>query len=336
MTDRFLLYSLAELGEVIFQSMRIAGSRALAEVGSEQAIFTRDLAQWAEDNDATVYCVEPAPTDALLAIVRQSANVSLVQGYSPKALLELPPIDAYLLDGDHNYHTVFNELAAIYGRANRQVNGYLIFLQDVGWPCARRDFYYSPDRLPPEAVHPYAYNKGVAYGVAELVDGGFRGEGNFAWALQEGGPRNGVLTALEDFLALHQEIASVNIPCVFGLAILFPRNAPFASEISRFLGTYDNNPLLARLEENRLRLYVQMIQLQDELQAMGAAKRVTETKLLQELETTQGQVSQLLSDLAAKSNQLVDLQARFDQVVHSRHYRLARWLGRLIPPPLRR
>ena len=71
----------------------------------------------------------------------------------------------------------------------------LVFLHDVHWPCARRDFYYAPERIPTEFRQPYDYEGGAVPGHSALVrGGGFRGAGQFAWAVREGGPQNGVLT----------------------------------------------------------------------------------------------------------------------------------------------
>ena len=65
--------------------------------------------------------------------------------------------------------------------------------------------YYAPDRLPPDAVHPHSFEGGALPGRSELGRGGFQGAGGFAWACHEGGERNGVLTAVEDFVASHRE-----------------------------------------------------------------------------------------------------------------------------------
>src|SRR5205807_9113807 len=125
-------------------------------------------------------------------LAQANAHFDLIEGRSPAALPA--GADAYIIDGDHNYWTVSRELEiAFRGEA-------LAILHDVGWPCARRDQYYAPEALPDEAVLPHSFDSGRVPGERELVDGGFRGAGQFAVALEEGGPRNGVLTAIEDFV----------------------------------------------------------------------------------------------------------------------------------------
>ena len=193
-----------------------------------------------------------------------SPAVQLVKDLSLGALQEMEPADAYFLDGDHNYFTVRGELETIDRRAREAGTQWLAILHDVGWPSGRRDMYYAPDTLPPDAVHPHTWDRGVLVGESEPVEGGFRGEGAFAWALHEGGPSNGVLTAVEDFLAQRDDLAFVKVPCVFGLGLIYPATAEYAPELSEFLRWYDENRLLDRLEQNRLALYLGYIELQDE------------------------------------------------------------------------
>ena len=108
--------------------------------------------------------------------------------------------DCILIDGDHNWYTVFNELRLIRERSLLRPGGY-IFLHDVGWPYGRRDMYYQPESIPAEFRKAYS-SKGMIPSLASLHDGeGLNGQ--YMNALEEGGPRNGVLTAVEDFLAQH-------------------------------------------------------------------------------------------------------------------------------------
>jgi hypothetical protein len=125
--------------------------------------------------------------------------------------------DCVIIDGDHNWYTVFNELRLIHERSLLRPGGY-VFLHDVGWPYARRDLYYQPESIPAEFRHPYA-KKGMAPRQSALVEvGGTNAE--LMNALEEGGPRNGVLTAVEDFLAAHRDkyrFCQVGYQCGFGI-----------------------------------------------------------------------------------------------------------------------
>ena len=96
------------------------------------------------------------------------------------------------------------------------------FLHDVGWPYGRRDLYYAPERIPEEFRQPWA-RRGIVPGRRELSDdGGLNAQ--FANAVEEGGPRNGVMTALEDFVAENgRRMRVVVAPGPFGLAIAVDR-----------------------------------------------------------------------------------------------------------------
>jgi hypothetical protein len=286
--DDLLIYSLSEHRDLIFECLEAVAPRRLMEIGSEAAGMTRELARWAGERDAHFVAVEPFPIDEVRAMDAGSEHFELVEGRSPEALSGTEPADAYLIDGDHNYWTVLHELRSIYSRGEP-----LAILHDVGWPCARRDQYYSVDALPPEAVHPHSYTKGRVPGRAELADRGFGGNGAFAVAIEEGGPRNGVLTAVEDFLAERGGLAYAHVPAIFGLGVIYPEAAPYAERVAELLRPWHENALLARLEENRTLLYAQLLELQDRL---GRAEPASNLVLLRYAER--------LADLEAENASL--------------------------------
>jgi hypothetical protein len=258
MVDEVLIYSLREHRELIFECLAAATPRRVVEIGSEAGGMTREMVAWAEREGARFVTVEPFPAPEIEELAHSAAAFELIQGRSPEALEGLEPAGAYLIDGDHNYWTVTRELRAIYANGEP-----LTILHDVGWPCARRDQYYSVESLPPAAVHPHSFTKGRVPNRAELVDhGGFGGAGDFAVALEEGGPRNGVLTAVEDFLAEHDGLEYARVPAVFGLGVVYSTEARYADRLRDLLAPWHENPLLERLERNRLELYVRVLELQ--------------------------------------------------------------------------
>ncbi|HSH61070.1 MAG TPA: class I SAM-dependent methyltransferase [Acidimicrobiales bacterium] len=262
-----LLHSLSALREVIFPCLDISGARTLVEVGGEDGAFTKELVAWAEKTGGKVHCVDPQPSPKLVELCSRSEAAELTVGRSPQALEDLEEADVYVLDGDHNYHTVRSELDTI-ERKNQGGAMPLVFLHDVGWPCGRRDQYYSPESLPGEAVHPYTYDRGVTPESTGVVPGGFRGGGEFAVALKEGGEANGVLTAVEDFLEARDDLALATVPCVFGLGIIYPTSSTAGRSVAEFLRFYDSHPLLERLEHNRLALYLRVLELQDDIASL--------------------------------------------------------------------
>ena len=81
-------------------------------------------------------------------------------------------MDAALIDGDHNWYTVYHELRLLAEGAKR--NGTplpVLILHDVLWPYGRRDLYYAPDQIPEEFRQPYA-QQGMRPGSRKLLERG--------------------------------------------------------------------------------------------------------------------------------------------------------------------
>lgn len=249
-----LLHSLHEFAALITACLDVVAPQTVLEVGSETGALARDLCDWAARNDARVTIIEPAPSqlDRELATRPQ---LRLIERKSPQALADVGPVDVAILDGDHNYWVVSHELRELYGSGR----GPLVFVHDIGWPCARRDQYYDPQDIPAEHRHEYSYDGGVVPGEEGMTEDGFRGEGAFAYAVREGGPGNGVLTAVEDVLAEREDLELLRIPCIFGLGVVLPRDAPWAAAVREVVGPLRDSDLLRRMEANRLALYLQII-----------------------------------------------------------------------------
>lgn len=260
-----LLHSLATFEPLITGVLDAAGARRVAEVGGEGGTFTRQLLSWAERVDGDVHCVDPAPSVELERLAERAERLHLVRAASPGALEQLPRLDAYIIDGDHNHWTVRAELQALDAFVCDQERPAVVVLHDVAWPSARRDSYYAPERLPAEGLHPHSNVGGAVPGVAELRDEGFSSAGGWAFARTEGGPRNGVLTAVEDHLAERPDLELAVVPAVFGLGVVFRSSAPWAPRVRELVAPYQL-PLIARLEENRLALFLEVLRLQREIE----------------------------------------------------------------------
>ena len=171
------------------------------------------------------------------------------------------------MDGDHNYHTVRHELELIQRAVDNQADSApspVIFAHDVGWPFGRRDMYYQPGAIPPEGRHPYSERLGASLDGDELIEGGFRQLGQYSIALHAGGPRNGVLTAIEDFLAADSGRGwqAIVLPVGYGLAILYrPEDSALPEDGRRYLNDLRaaagvTGKFLESCEANFLQLYL--------------------------------------------------------------------------------
>jgi cephalosporin hydroxylase len=209
--------------KVIAPVLRAAGARRVVEIGALQGETTVKLLDLLGP-ESEVHVIDPVPQfDPSAHERRFPGRYHFHRAISHDVLPQLPPVDAALIDGDHNWYTVFNELKLLAATA-REAGAPLpvCFLHDVGWPYGRRDLYYAPERIPDEFRQPWA-RRGIVPGKQELSDnGGLNAQ--FANAVQEGGPRNGVLTALEDFVAADANpMRVVTLPVQFGLAIAADR-----------------------------------------------------------------------------------------------------------------
>ena len=271
-----LIHSMSEFAHLILPAFAAAGATNIAEIGAEFGGMSQHLADYCAGRGGHLTSIDPAPQDAFLNWAAACPHVTHIAEPSLDALPRLTDIDAWVIDGDHNYYTVSHELALADGLCRREGKPLLAFLHDVGWPSGRRDMYYAPERIPREHRHTHSFEAGVTLGDAGfLVQRGFRGGGHSAWALQSGGPRNGVLTAVEDFIAAastpDRSLAYIHIPAVFGLGVVFDGSAPWADAVRALLGQWHDDPLLAAMEVNRLRNYLAVIEWQDR-QADGTAK----------------------------------------------------------------
>ncbi len=189
-----------------------AEPEVIVEVGAFEGGHTRLLAEWA-GGGVTIHSIDPEPAFDPTELT----GVHMHTAPSLEVLAEIDRVDVALIDGDHNWYTVFHELKALEAPGSTSP---LVLLHDVGWPYGRRDLYYAPERIPDEFRHPFATG-GMEPGCSELVEGGFNaGKHN---ATHEGGPRNGVLTAVEDFVDESTlDLDLVTVPGLFGYGILAP------------------------------------------------------------------------------------------------------------------
>lgn len=239
--------SLINNAEVMVACLDAAGVRSVAEVGAYAGDLTRYVLDWARGRDARVWAVDPSPQPELASLDEEREDLTLVRATSHDALREMPLLDAYVIDGDHNYWTVSEEIRLITAQVSDGPAPLLLF-HDVGWPHARRDDYYAPEQVPPEHRQPTVEGGGLFPGISDPRPGGLP----YKWpADHEGGPRNGVLTAVEDHVNSAENLRLAIVPSFFGLGVVWDTGAPYAQRLEEILAPLDRNPIIARLEANR-------------------------------------------------------------------------------------
>jgi hypothetical protein len=303
---------------LIRPALEAAEARVVVEVGSEGGRHTRRLLDWCAARHARLHVVEPEPQYDV-AELEAAHGERLVFHCAPslEVLDRLGRVDAVLIDGDHNWFTVYRELKLL--ESTQRSHFPLVVLHDVGWPFARRDMYYDPARIPAPYRHPYAQG-GLRRGAPAFIEGdGLAPE--LYKAIEEGGPQNGVLTAVEDFLretelGLRFELVSVD----FGLGLI-------ASELLQ-----ENRPALRSLLDSlhspgfgeRLVAYAEERRIEDLTGLQGESRRTREelvrvtadlgrhqAELARhevEVERLRNQLAALHQQLHAERNELAALQ----------------------------
>ena len=201
--------------------------RSLCEIGASMGQSTDWLLRF---KDVSAYSIIDPCLDAdLISKYADDPRVKVHKGNSLDVLPNIREVyDCILIDGDHNWYTVYNELRLIRLRGLLSPGG-MIFLHDVGWPFGRRDMYYQPETIPAEYRHPYL-QKGIAKDSSDLQDSSTMSS-RYNNATGAGGIKNGVLTAVEDFLRDYPGAYNFcRVRVGFGLGILQYRQNRLAED----------------------------------------------------------------------------------------------------------
>jgi Macrocin-O-methyltransferase (TylF)/Methyltransferase domain len=205
--------------DVVAPVIEAAQARRVVEIGALRGDQTELMLQRLGP-DVELHVIDPVPFfDPAEHQRRFAGRYVFHRALSVDVLGGLPPMDVALIDGDHNWYTVFTELNLLADVAHRACAPMpVMVLHDVGWPYGRRDVYYDPSNIPTEHRQPWR-RAGIRPGEERLVGGGGLNS-SLANAELEGGARNGVMTAVDDFVAARGEaLRLVVLPVLFGLAI---------------------------------------------------------------------------------------------------------------------
>jgi hypothetical protein len=246
-------YSLENVAEIMQPCLEARETRSLLEIGSFAGELTESLLDWGSPKGVEISTVEPLPPADLLSVVERHPELTLIEDTGVGALGSLDRLpDTVIIDGDHNYFTLTGELDKIAEMAGDDELPLLMF-HDVCWPHERRDTYYAPDRVPESERRPLAHKCTIAPGNPGLSDGGLP----FDWAAaREGGPKNGVLTAIEDFMKRRGGLQLAVVPVFFGFGMLWETSASYADAVASAIAPFDRNPVMERAEANRVALLV--------------------------------------------------------------------------------
>ena len=125
-----------------------------ATAGATAGTHTQLLVRWAEEHGAVLHVINPSQPAFDVEQMKRDHPDAFVMHRAP-SLNALPAITnpgAVLIDGDHNWYTVFHELQVL----DQNCEQWPVTLHhDVGWPYGRRDMYYAPSTIPVEYRQPF-------------------------------------------------------------------------------------------------------------------------------------------------------------------------------------
>lgn len=235
---------------IIHPALTILQPRVIVEIGIDEGLNTQKLLRYCQEDDVILHAIDPDPhCDIETLHTAYEGRCIFHKDLSLHALQSITTYDAVLIDGDHNWYTVYHELLLTEKKAREQGNFPLIFLHDIGWPYGRRDLYYNPDTIPAGYRQPYE-KKGVVPGKGQLADG-HGWNPHLSNAIYEHYVRNGVLTAVEDFMTQSTEkLHLTSIPGFHGLGILAsPTLLSQNSNLQEFLASLHlSTPLAQHIE----------------------------------------------------------------------------------------
>ena len=196
-------------------------ANTIVEVGAWKGQNTAHLLSYCSEYQGYLHVIDPLPRFEPEAYRQRFGPIfSIHQDLSLNVLQKLGQFDAILLDGDHNWYTVFNELQQIEQTHRNNLHAYpIIFLHDTSQPFDRQDMYYHPETIPAAYRHNYLKWDGQSGQSASAPKDSH--DGYYYYSTYEGGAKNGVLTAVEDFIAQSViEFEFISIPANHGLGIL--------------------------------------------------------------------------------------------------------------------
>lgn len=288
--------------EPVLKKLQPAG---IVEIGCEYGKNTRSLVEFCVRHGATLYAIDPVPRFDVAAWEQQYGDhFVFYQSLSLNAIPLVDRFDVVLIDGDHNWYTVFHELKLIEKHCQELGQSFpLVMLHDVGWPYGRRDLYYNPENIPEAYRKPYA-KKGIRPGSPELVDEGGLNPHLFN-SIYENNFQSGVLTAVEDFIReTEQDLEFVYIPGHHGLGVLIPaRLKERNQELAEFFNAF-TSPVVVKhvekIEATRVNAEIKKLEQQAVLRAkedevLGLRERLSESE--RALAKMQEQVAGLKSEL---------------------------------------
>ena len=177
--------------------------------------------KYCNDNDINISLIDSKDTT--------SKNV--IKGDELSILQNFKDFDAIFINGDSNWYTVYNELNII---KKNNVEFPLVLICNNLFPNMRRDSYIDPKIIPSEFLNEYT---------DELDIDGINIKDGLYHAVDDNSPKNGVFTAIEDFLSENYNVDMLDLKLTCGVTILYSNNGVNQIRIGLIKDIISNNPI---------------------------------------------------------------------------------------------
>ena len=278
-------------------------AKYIVEIGSDLGLNTKNILEYCVDNNAHLTSIDPFPKFDIGEFKAKYGDKFEI--YTELSLDRLPLLkdyDSILIDGDHNWYTVYNELKII--EENFKDKKFpIIFLHDIGWPYARRDLYYNPENIPQKHRQPYK-KLGIYPGKNSLLENGGLNPHLFN-AITENNPHNGVLTALEDFIKeSNLELSYEYVNAFHGLGILYVKEDKIDKIVKNVIQSADMVHLLEKERNAQIITYNESKAKNNELKRNLNESKTTLKHLEDELDQTETKLNQTKTNLKITETRL--------------------------------
>lgn len=261
------------------------------------------------------------------AILKYDATFTQINTNNPECISEntldslqkLENYDAIFIDDDSNWYTVFNELNII-AKTNKEFP--IVFICNNNFPNKRRDSYSNPDIIPESFRQKYDKKLPIYYNNEKIII-----DDGFFHACEENTPKNGVLTAVEDFLNENSHVGMIKINCIKEICILYPKVQINEKRISIITNEIQNKKIedmniSDKIIENQILLsYINKNQLinnnltteENEISRKNILIEEYETKIryqTNEINLKDSQISGFESKLSLKDSEIKNIESK--------------------------
>lgn len=210
----------------------------IVAIGLSNEEIINEIISFCIEQNPTLYAIDPKIDikDLIKKFENEEKNnfeekIEYFKEDSLNVLDQFKDYEAIFINGDPNWYTVYNELNLI--RKNN-FNFPLVFVCNNKYPHKRRDSYINPEKIPEEFKNECCNDLPILYEKDEETKRTMVKDG-FCHAIQKDTPKNGVLTAIEDFLKENNSLKLLEVNPLEGVTLIYEPSEIVDTRINKIL-----------------------------------------------------------------------------------------------------